>query len=349
MTLPTGKLPPPLLADLLQSLHADDARVLIGPRVGRDAAVIDLGERVLVATSDPITFATEDLGWYAVQVNANDIACMGARPAWMLATLLLPAGTTTDTARPIFEQLSAAAASIGVSVVGGHTEVTAAVDRAIISATMLGQAARTDVITGAEVRIGDAVLLTKTAGIEGTALLAREAVAALRVRGVDDSVLARARQMLFEPGISILRDAQVIGGVGRPHCLHDPTEGGVATALEELATAANARILVSTDSIPIADETRTFCRALDLDPLGLLASGALLAIVDGGSVTETQYALAAAGIACAVIGTVVAGEPGAIMASNGRETPLPRFERDELARYFERSAASDRTPEGSDA
>src|SRR5512141_40767 len=105
-SLPLGKLPPDFLARLLAGAPIKDSRVLYGPGIGLDCAVIDLGERMLVFKSDPITFATDDIGWYAVQVNANDIATTGAAPRWMLATLLLPENATSQASvETIFSQI----------------------------------------------------------------------------------------------------------------------------------------------------------------------------------------------------------------------------------------------------
>src|SRR5438552_10796636 len=178
-----GKLPPDLLASLLAGAATDDPRVLVGPRVGVDAAVLDFGERVLVVKSDPITFATEDVGWYAVQVNANDLAVMGATPRWFLATLLLPEGTTEDAVRAIFAPLLGACRELGISLVGGHTEITVGLDRPIVCGHMLGEAAPGELVRSDGARPGDRLLLTKAIPLEATSILARERRAALLGRG----------------------------------------------------------------------------------------------------------------------------------------------------------------------
>ena len=134
-----GKFPPELLERLLAKIPLDDKRVLLGPGVGEDAALIDMGDRVLVAKSDPVTFAADLIGWYAVHVNANDIACSGATPRWFLATLLAPPGFEEAQAEAVFGQLLDACASLGVTLVGGHSEVTATVQRPVIAGTMLGE------------------------------------------------------------------------------------------------------------------------------------------------------------------------------------------------------------------
>ncbi len=148
--LPAGKLPLPLLEKLLTRFAPNDPRIVVGPRTGEDAAVFDFGDRYLVAKTDPITFATSEIGWYAVNVNANDVAVMGATPRWFLATVLLPAGqATAEMAERIFADISDACAALGVSLAGGHTEITHNLDRPIICGTMLGEIAKERLITTA--------------------------------------------------------------------------------------------------------------------------------------------------------------------------------------------------------
>src|SRR2546423_3658602 len=182
---PVGKLRADALRAIFEKLKPRDPRVVVGPRVGEDAAVIDLGDRYLVATADPITFATDDVGWYALQVNANDIAVRGARPRWFLATLLLPEGRTTDdSVERLFADLHAACDELDVALVGGHTEVAHGLDRGVIAGTMLGEVAKDKLLTTAGARVGDAVVLTKGVPLEGAAIIAREREAELLARGV---------------------------------------------------------------------------------------------------------------------------------------------------------------------
>jgi hydrogenase maturation factor len=335
VSLQPGKLPASMLAELLAKIGHRDPRVIVGPGIGRDAAVIDLGDRLLVAKTDPVTFATERIGWYAVNVNANDIACMGARPAWFLATALLPAGAPDNLPGQIFDDLQLACAALEIELVGGHTEVTLGIDRPIIIGAMLGETTRAELVFGEGVRPGDAVLLTKGIAIEGTALLAREAPDALAARGVPADTIASAGALLFEPGISIVADARAICDGARPRLLHDPTEGGVATALHEMAQAARVTIHITPAAIPILDETRAVCDALGLDPMGLLASGALLAFVAENEAAAAQRTLHERGIASARIGRVVEGDTAVILGAENQAAPLPSFARDELARFFD--------------
>lgn len=336
MSLQSGKLPAAMLADLLARRSHRDARLLVGPGIGRDAAVIDLGgNRLLVAKTDPVTFATDQIGWYAVNVNANDIACMGARPAWFLATALLPPGSPETLPGVIFDQLVAACDALEVELVGGHTEVTPGVSRPVIVGAMLGECDRRDLVSGENASAGDAVLLTKGIAIEGTALLAHDAAGRLEDAGVPAETIEAARALLFEPGISIVRDAQAICSVARPRMMHDATEGGVATALHEMAQAADAEIIIDLDAIRVFDETRAICRALGLDPMGLLASGALVAIVAQGDAADVQRVLRDGGMACEVVGRIGEGSARVILGTGDQSAPLPAFARDELARFHD--------------
>jgi len=172
-SLPIGKLRAETLQAIFDKHHTKDPRVVVGPRVGEDAAVIDMGDRYLIATSDPITFATSEIGWYALQVNANDIAVRGARPRWFLATVLLPPDTTTDaTVEALFAELHAACEELEVALVGGHTEITHGLDRPIVAGTMLGEVERDKLVTTSGARVGDAVVMTKGDPFEGATIIA---------------------------------------------------------------------------------------------------------------------------------------------------------------------------------
>jgi hydrogenase expression/formation protein HypE len=334
--LPTGKLPGAMLQAVLDKQVIHDPRVVVGPRVGEDAAVIDLGDRYLVAAADPITFATGELGWYALHVNANDVVVRGATPRWFLATALLPAGATdADSVRTLFDQLREACEALEVALVGGHTEVTAGVTRPIVAGTMLGEVAKDKLVTTGGARVGDAVVLTKGVPLEGAAIIAREKEAELLARGVRASVIRKARGFLRTPGISVRPEAEIACEVATVHAMHDPTEGGIATALHELAAAAHVGLRIDHDRLMIVDEGRTLCEAFGLDPLGTLASGALLLTLAPPEAGLVLHALARESIDCHFIGQVVAPEQGVMLVEGTRRWPLPSFPRDELARLFE--------------
>lgn len=331
-TYPLGKLPPDDLAALLARWPVTDSRVILGPKPGEDAAVIDVGAaHYLVAKTDPITFTTDELGWYAVHVNANDIAATGGVPHWYMSTLLLPGGSADRAmVEPIYEQVQTACASLGISVVGGHTEITHGIDRPIMSGTMFGLVEKTKLVRTGGAQPGDMLLLTKGYPIEATAIIAREMGERLAGRLPAD-FLSRCANYLREPGISVVKDARIAMETGRVHAMHDPTEGGVATGLWELADASGRRLVVDPKSGELRDAVR-LCEAVGIDPAGAIASGALLLAVHPDDAKAITAALEAGGVAAYDVGRVEEG-PAAVVTADGQ--PLVRPARDEIARLFD--------------
>ena len=338
--LPVGKLS----GDVLQRLFGKYARpgegpaaerVVVGPRVGEDAAVLDFGDRYLVVTTDPVTFVTDAAGWYALHVNANDVAVRGARPAWFLATLLLPEGQTTEAqVEALFAEVAEACAALGVSLIGGHTEVTAGLTRPIVAGTMLGEVAKDALVTTGGARPGDTLLLTKGVPLEGAAIIARERGEEAMRRGVPAEVVARARELLRRPGLSVVPEARLATAAARVHAMHDPTEGGLATACWELAEAAEAGVRLERERIPILPDGARLCEAFGLDPLGTIASGALLLAVAPADAVAVEAACRGAGITCAAIGEVTERRQGTTLVEGGRTRPLPTFPQDEITKLF---------------
>jgi hydrogenase expression/formation protein HypE len=332
---PTGKLPAEFLASLLARVPHSDSRVIFGPGVGQDAAVIDQGDHYLVVKSDPITFATDDIGWYAVNVNANDIACMGACPKWFLANALLPANRADAAmAQAIFNQIVEACAALNVELVGGHTEITYDLPRPIIMGSMLGEVGRDNLVLNNGAAVGDVLLLTKAIPLEGATIIAHEKMADLRRRGFSDAYLAHVKDFLHTPGISIVREARIASENKLATAMHDPTEGGLATGLRELAQAANVGLAIYADTIPVLPEGATLCAMYGLDPLGLIASGSLLITTPSSKAGRLRELLGQAGIPCTQIGSVVPPEEGLMLIERGQRRALPRFQADEITRVF---------------
>lgn len=335
--LPAGKLPLPLLRTLLERAAPADPSVLVGPAPGEDAAVLDVGApELLVAKTDPITFATEHAARYLLAVNSNDLAVLGAEPRWLLVTALLPEGIAEGEVVRVFEELREACQRAGILLVGGHTEMTVGLDRAILVGCLLGTVPRDRLVRSSGARPGDALLLAGGLAIEGTAILAREHAGELRQHGVPEAVIAAAAEWIERPGISVLPAARILLETGGVHAMHDPTEGGLATALHELAEAAGIGLRVRREHIAVLPESRIICGALGLDPLGLLASGALLAAVEPAAAVRGVERLRAAGIPAAIIGEALPASEGRLIVEGDRNCTLPLFERDELARYLER-------------
>jgi hydrogenase maturation factor len=332
-SFPVGKLPAEELARMLARHTRQDGRVVVMPGIGKDATVISIADRYLVAKTDPITFATDQIGWYVVHVNANDVAAMGGIPRWFLATLLLPEGKTgPEEVEAIFAQISGACQEVGAVLCGGHTEITHGLERPIVVGQMLGEVEKAKLIDPEKARPGDVILMTKGIAVEGTAILSRERMDLLERFG--EEWVRRCQNFLRVPGISIVREARIANDIAEVHAMHDPTEGGLATGLHELAYAAQVGMLVEREKIIILPETALLCRQLQLDLLGLIASGALLIVSPPGHSARILSALEAEGIRASVIGKIWEKEKGVKLMQDGRVEDLPFFQRDELARFL---------------
>ncbi|MGA2074681.1 MAG: AIR synthase family protein [Terriglobia bacterium] len=332
---PAGKLPPRIFQGLLAACQVPrNSRVVLGPRFGEDAAVIDMGDKYLVAKTDPITFTSERIGWYAVNINANDVAAAGARPLWFLATLLLPeTSTSLPLVRNIFQDTLRACADLGVTLCGGHTEITRGLDRPILVGQMLGEVVKSKLVRKESQRPGDVVLLTGGIAIEGTAILAREKRQALG-RELPRKILRQARRLLFRPGISVVRDALLAQRHGEIHAMHDPTEGGLTSGLYELAKAGGVGLRVYKEKVPILEETRRFSEILGFDSFALIASGSLLVVATAESAPTLLRAYWRRNVTAAIIGEVREAADGVLWVENGRTKPLRVPERDEIARLL---------------
>ena len=301
----TGKLGPEALAEVLAATGADDAAVDVGPAYGEDAAAIDLdgAESTLVVAADPLSLAADAVGELAVHVACNDVAASGADPRWLTHTLFLPDGDP-DRRRTVTEQVDETARELGVAIVGGHTEVLPSLERPLCSMTALGTTDRFVSSAGADP--GDRLLLTKGAGIEATAILATDFREACAEAGVPAETLDAAAGFLDE--VSVVPDAAAVRDAAT--AMHDPTEGGLLTALVETASASGTVLSVERDRVPVRPETEACCEALGVDPLATFGSGALLAAVPPERVDEATEALAGAGIAVGEIGEVRAADGG---------------------------------------
>jgi hydrogenase expression/formation protein HypE len=336
--LPLGKLPVHLLKEMLTKLPTQAEELLLGPGIGNDCAIVKTSDQLLVFKSDPITFATDSIGWYLVQVNVNDIATTGAKPRWMLLTLLLPEVNAQVLLDQITSQVREACLALGLTVIGGHTEITHGLDRPILVGTVIGLIDKADPITPAGARSGDRLLLSKGIPIEATAILAREFPHRLMEApdGLSLTDLQQAREFLFQPGISILAEAQVAAQVGGTHAMHDPTEGGLYAALWEMAEASGHSILVDLSKTFIFPLSQRICQILDLDPFGAIASGALLLAVDPKKAREVKYAIQRIGITCVDIGQFVdrSDQPEVRNGTFENSQLINRPEIDEISKLF---------------
>jgi hydrogenase maturation factor len=333
LPLSSGKLPNDLLENFLSGFNFHDPSILINAGVGEDAAAVDIDkEEVLVIKSDPITFATDAIGHYAVLINANDIATSGAIPRWFLTSLLFPSGVTASTIRQVMHELESVCRRWNITLCGGHTEITDAVTRPVINGMLAGTVTKNRLIDKRNIKPGDNVLLTKAVAVEGTAIIAREFGDRLRVLGMTESDIETCRQFLFS--ISILEEAQIARDCGGVSAMHDITEGGLATALMELSIAGEHRIRVNMDRIPIFPQTKKICNLLGINPMGLIGSGSLLICSRNNETEMIMDSIRSAGIDIARIGEVMEAGRGVEAVSKDGPAVWPSFEVDEITRLY---------------
>ena len=331
--LPAGKLPNRLLRDFLNQFIFDDPTVLINPGVGEDIAAVDVeSNEVLVLKSDPITFATDSIGQYAVLVNANDIATSGAIPRWFLTTLFFPNGTTASQIRFVFNELKSFCRRWGITLCGGHTEITDAVTRPIIAGMMAGTVSKQALIDKRNMAKGDRVFLTKGVAVEGTAIIAREFAQRLKKTGMAQKEIDRCRRFLDD--ISVIAEAKIAAATKGTSAMHDVTEGGLAAALEELSFAGNHKIKVFTDKIHVFPETKKICDLFNINPLGLIGSGSLLICCRSQNCDKLVEGIRAAGIEIVCIGEVMDGGQEIVALKGKKRVPWPSFEVDEITKLF---------------
>ena len=326
-----GKVPPEVLEKtVFDRLGVNDERVIIKSGVGIDAAAIDFGDSVLVATSDPITGAEKHIGFYAVNVNANDVATFGAKPKWFLVTILLPENADEELLEKIMEDMHKSAGRLGVSIVGGHTEVTVGLNRPIVIGTMLGEVKKDQLVTSNGAKPGDVIILTKGAGIEGTSIIASENEEELK-KVFGKELVENAKRFLQK--ISVVKEALIAAEIG-VHAMHDPTEGGIANGFHEMADAAGLGFRVYYEEIFIAEETRKLCEHFKLDPLALISSGSLLIAAPPEKAEKVVEAIRRKGIEAAIVGEFLGDNNVKVIVKDGKEVPLKRPETDEIWKLF---------------
>jgi hydrogenase expression/formation protein HypE len=328
MTLPSGKIPIDILKNVIfRNLGAKRDEVVLGPAAGVDCAVINLGDKSLIVKTDPITGALERIGWLAVNVNANDVSTFGVEPAFFLSCILLPENADTKIVETITIHMDRAAKELGMAIVGGHCESTPGLKNPIVVGCAMGITEKGNYVTAAGAKAGDCIILTKTAGIEGTAILASDRKDKLKT--MSSSALKKAQE--FFTKISITKEALTAYRSGGVHAMHDPTEGGVAGGIREMADASNLGFRISEGKIPIAKETLQICTAFDIDPLYLIASGSLLISADKNLTKNILRSLKDKEIPATVIGEFLPSPKERIITrKNGTEEKLARPVSDHL-------------------
>ena len=331
-----GKLPFHFLKEyVFKRIGEYDPDVVCGPSLGEDASIIKLDGNVLVAHADPIVGAISHIGWLSVHIACNDIAVRGVKPRWIIPVILLPEKYTERLVDEITSDIDKASKEIGVAVVGGHLGYAVGLKRPLIATTAFGLSSEGSYVMTRTARPGDFVLITKGAGIEGTAIIAFDFQEILKEKGVTDEALNNARRMIEE--ISVIKESLALFKCGAT-AMHDATRGGVLEALIEVALSSNLRIDVWENDVPVREETRIFAEKLMFDPLKLISSGTVVATISPERLNEAKRELNRLNIPYAVVGKVSQGEGVVLHRANGKTEKYlePKVEEDELARLWER-------------
>ena len=335
MKLPPGKIPIDILKEVVfKNLGATRKEVTLGPAAGVDGAVLDLGNKSLIVSMDPITGAVERIGWLAVNVNANDVATFGVEPAFLFSCLMLPEGADTIMVEAISTQMNDAARELGMAIVGGHCESTPKLANPIVVGCAMGVTEKGNYVTAAGAKPGDTLILTKSAGVEGTAILANDRENELR-KALGTALTHKAKD--FYSQISVVKDATTAYKTGGVHAMHDPTEGGVAGGIHEMADAAGLGVKVAEEKIVILPETAQICRHFKVDPLQLISSGALLIAAEAVKAEKIVESLGKQHVHAAIIGEFLADPTQRLLSpKNGKVQMLPRPKSDHLWKALSR-------------
>lgn len=317
-----GKLTNQSLKEIVLSKLRPSEDVLIGSAVGEDCAAIQFGSEACVLSTDPITGASENIGSLAVHVSGNDVASSGARPAWMLATMLVPPDKTQADVEKVADELIRTADKLGIAIVGGHTEVTDAVTRIVVSTTVIGRTPVAALVSSGGAKPGDSLIMTKYAAMEGTYIIAAEQKEKLSgVLSVQDF---KEASVLGEK-ISVISEG-MIGGQNGASAMHDVTEGGIYGAVHELCEASGVGCDLYKENIPVLNVTRRICTHLDISPYRLIGSGSMLITTDNSQ--RMMDELSDAGIMATQIGEITGSD--VCIIENGRRTILAPPDADAL-------------------
>ncbi len=329
MKLPPGKIPIGILKDtVFKNLGADRKEVTLGPTTGVDGAVLEIGNKSVIVSMDPITGAVERIGWEAINVNANDVATFGVEPAFFFSCIMLPENADSKIVETISIQMGTAAKELGIAIVGGHCESTPGLDNPIVVGCIMGLTEKGKYVTAAGAKAGDKLILTKSAGIEGTAILASDREAQLS-KVFHPAIIESAKA--FYNQISVVKDALTAFHAGGVHAMHDPTEGGILNGVHEMADAAGLGVRIFEEKIVIEPETAKICRHFEIDPLQLISSGALLIAAEAESAGKVVAALHEQHIYASVIGELNPDPNKRVLeAKDGKLQTLPRPVSDQL-------------------
>lgn len=297
---------------------------MVRPSVGEDCAVVDFGEYALVMSTDPITGAASQVGRLAVHINCNDIASNGIEPLGLMLTILAPKGTREIEIDEIMKQAGTEASKLNVEIIGGHTEITEAVNKIVISATAIGRQLKSKVIKSSGASIGDKIIMTKTAGLEGTGIIAHDLEDKLNST-FSREIIENAKKMVED--ISVVKEGIIGGNIGATS-MHDITEGGILGAMWEVCQASKVGCNIYKEKISIARETIEICEFLNIDPLRLISSGSMLITINPQKEEMLMKELIKNGVKGSVIGEVT--KKGRFLIDNSKKIEIKEPESDEL-------------------
>lgn len=322
-----GKLPDQVLArSVLKEIGHRRAEILVGPGIGQDCAVLKLDlDEVFVMSTDPITGTVKDMGIHSIHVTANDLAASGAEPVGVLLTVLLPEGTEEQSLRRMMQEAEKTCRELNMEILGGHTEITRAVNQPLVSVTGVGKARKGQTILTNGLKEGQDLVVTKWIALEGTSIIAKEKEEDLK-KILPQQFVDTAKA--FDQYLSVLPESRIAVAHG-VSAMHDITEGGIFGALWEMGEGAGVGLDIDLKQIPIRQETVEICERYNLNPYHLMSSGSMLIGTDhGASLVRT---LKANNIPAALIGQATLGRDRILR--NGEDIRyLDRPQSDELYR-----------------
>lgn len=325
--LKAGKLDSKLLEEIVfKNIRYRRPEVLTRPGIGEDCAVLDFGEYECVLSTDPITGAISEIGRLAIHISCNDIASNGVEPLGILLAVMLPEGTTEDQIQEMMRQAGEASEELGVEIIGGHTEITPAVNKPVIVSTAVGRGKKGDSQSAEEMKPGDYILMTKLAGLEGTGIIAWDLEEEL-VDVLTPEEIAEAKELLSQ--VSVVKEGVIAGKIGTSG-MHDVTEGGVLGAVWEMCNVSKTGAELWVEEIPAAPVTLKICNHYKIDYLRLISSGCMMIMASPEKKDKIMQNLAEAGIQVSCIGVIKQRSQGIYMIENGQKKTIEPPTSDEL-------------------
>lgn len=325
--LKTGKLDSELLEKIVfNNIKFKRPEVLTRPGIGEDCAVVDFGSYECIMSTDPITAAISEIGRLSIHISCNDIASNGIQPLGIMLAVMLPVGTTEEQIEEMMRQAGEASEELGVEIIGGHTEITPAVTKPVIVSTAIGRGEKWASQHSENMRPGDLIMITKSAGLEGSGIIACDFEEQLQ-KVLTHEEIEKAKSLLGK--VSVVKEGVAAGKVGT-HGMHDVTEGGVLGAVWEMCQIAGTGAELWVDQVPVEPVTRKICDYFDIDYLRLISSGCMIIMVAPDKKEEMAEAMKAAGVEASYIGVIKDSSAGICMNVNGELIEIAPPASDEL-------------------